>query len=357
MKRLYSLLSVFSFIVFLSTFPGQIQAQCNPSNMFVTGTTTQTPDITTVAQSFTTIAACGSVQIGSITVYSTSSHSDATLKIFEGEGTGGAELYSGPVNLNDQGNLTPSVLPVNATVVVPEGAVFTFQISIPGTSGAFLNLFKSTTADLYTDGTLYQNGVSQPDQDLFFSVNTTAAVLPVELTAFEARILNNQIKLAWQTASEQNNEGFDVQRSTGGKDWENLGFVAGNGTTSEVSDYFFYDEKPLAGENYYRLRQSDFTGNFEYSPVKVVRFEGRGAAAGSVVSPNPVRAGQVLSVAGGGGGFTFLRLVDASGRLVEELAVSEDAVNFEIPAGLKSGMYFVVFYSAQGQSVEKIMVK
>lgn len=333
-------------------------SQCNPANMFVTGTTTQTPNITDVAQSFTTISACGNVNIGSITVYSTSSHTDATLKIFEGEGTGGTEIYSGAVNLNDQGNLTPSVMPVNSSQVFLPGAVYTFQITIPGTSGSFLNLLKSTTGDLYTGGKLYQNGVEQPNQDLFFSVNTTAAALPVELSKFEVHTRQRDILLTWQTDSEQNNDGFEIERSADGSDWEMIGFVEGNGTTSNASEYFFLDEKPMLGENYYRLRQVDFDGRFDYSMVKVVQFNNEEAAGKLTVAPNPARPGQALTISGAARDATEIRLLDLNGKQIKALALNEAGASvFDLPNDLQKGIYLLVFYSKYGRSAERVIVK
>ncbi len=333
-------------------------SQCNPANMFVTGTTTQTPNITNVAQSFTTISVCGNVNIGSITVYSTSSHTDATLKIFQGEGTGGAVLYSGAVNLNDQGNLTPSVMPVNSSQVFLPGAVYTFQITIPGTNGAFLNLFKSTTGNLYPGGQLYEAGVAQPNQDLFFSVNTTAAALPVELSKFEVHARQRDVLLTWQTASEQNNDGFEIERSADGRDWEMIGFVEGNGTTSDVHEYFFYDEKPMLGENYYRLRQVDFDGQFDYSMVKVVQFNNGEAAGGPTVAPNPARPGQTLTVSSAVRDAAEIRLLDLNGRLLKALPLTEAEVRvFDLPADLQKGIYFLVFYSKNGRTAQRIVVQ
>ena len=118
-------------------------------------------------------------------------------------------------------------------------------------------------------------------------VGCTPPVLPVELTAFNGRLVENEVHLNWTTASEQSNEGFDVELgitnyelgtslTTDGViiEWKTIGFVQGNGTTTDVSNYEFIDRQPNTGTNYYRLKQIDlptgqagYDGNFEYSDI------------------------------------------------------------------------------------------
>ena len=73
--------------------------------------------------------------------------------------------------------------------------------------------------------------------------------------------MDGQSLLTWQTASELNNAGFEVERSADAKQWEVLGFVNGHGTTMEANDYKYLDAQPMRGMNYYRLSQTDFDGN------------------------------------------------------------------------------------------------
>ncbi len=110
--------------------------------------------------------------------------------------------------------------------------------------------------------------------------------LPVELTDFKALIQKKGgVTLHWSTASEKNNHGFDLERSADGRHWSTLGFVQGNGTTTQPNKYFFTDEKPHAGINYYRLKQMDADGKFEYSPIVVA--DVRSHATQFDVFPNP----------------------------------------------------------------------
>jgi len=89
--------------------------------------------------------------------------------------------------------------------------------------------------------------------------------LPVELTSFSANAGNGQVMLTWVTESETNNFGFDIERSEDGIDFQKIGFVEGKGTTIVPQQYVFVDEKLAPGTYYYRLKQIDLDGAFEYS--------------------------------------------------------------------------------------------
>lgn len=96
--------------------------------------------------------------------------------------------------------------------------------------------------------------------------------LPVELTFFNASIREDGVVLQWQTASETNNEKFQVERSAGGTFFERIGEVAGAGNSTSANHYSFLDQMPLDGLNLHRLKQIDFDGRFEYSPVEMVNY-------------------------------------------------------------------------------------
>jgi len=96
--------------------------------------------------------------------------------------------------------------------------------------------------------------------------------LPVELTSFEAKAMETETALHWATATEDNNDFFEVQRSNNGTTWQTLGEVKGAGTTIIAQQYAFRDYHPNIGTNYYRLKQVDFNGDFEFSNIEVIQF-------------------------------------------------------------------------------------
>ncbi len=161
------------------------------------------------------------------------------------------------------------------------------------------------------------------DNTLLTTFNFTGApmdpaLLPVELLYFRGAPKSSDVLLEWATASELNNDFFEVQRSVNGRDFEVLGKVAGAGTHSGLLTYDFTDRSPRPGVNYYRLRQVDFDGAFEYSPVVSVKAEGK--EGGMALYPNP--AGEYVEVslpAEWSEGETELFLRDVSGRVLRQM--------------------------------------
>ncbi|MEM9544903.1 MAG: T9SS type A sorting domain-containing protein [Bacteroidota bacterium] len=95
-----------------------------------------------------------------------------------------------------------------------------------------------------------------------------AESLPIDLIFFEGRINSDRVVLNWATASETNNEGFEIHRSIDGRNWESIEFINGKGTSHDRHEYSFEDNQFLTNNFiYYRLKQLDFDGNFDYSEV------------------------------------------------------------------------------------------
>ncbi|MBK8553656.1 MAG: T9SS type A sorting domain-containing protein [Ignavibacteria bacterium] len=97
-----------------------------------------------------------------------------------------------------------------------------------------------------------------------FIAHANEILLPVELTSFTSTVSKNNVTLRWTTGNELNNSGFHIERRHTGEDWINAGFNKGNGTTTELSSYEFTDKNLRSGKYNYRLKQTDFNGNYEY---------------------------------------------------------------------------------------------
>ena len=122
----------------------------------------------------------------------------------------------------------------------------------------FNSYASSDNADAFLDNFLYADYLAN------------LAVLPVSLTSLVAQNQSTGVHLKWNTASEQNNSHFDIQRSTDGVTFLNIGKVNGAGNSSSSLDYYFTDKSPASGVNYYRLNQIDFDGkSFLSKPVSV----------------------------------------------------------------------------------------
>jgi hypothetical protein len=102
----------------------------------------------------------------------------------------------------------------------------------------------------------------------YFDQVSFTDVVPVELTSFTAQYVGNTTQLNWTTATELNNLGFDILRSTNGSDFVMIDFVFGKGTTTEIQNYTYVDKTTLSNTNYaYRLKQIDYNGNYHFSEV------------------------------------------------------------------------------------------
>lgn len=102
------------------------------------------------------------------------------------------------------------------------------------------------------------------------SVASLTVYMPIVISLWEATNLDNSVLLEWSTASEENNDYFTIERSFNGVSWVAIGKVNGAGTTTVENYYSFEDKKPVEGISYYRLKQTDYNGDYSYSSVKCI---------------------------------------------------------------------------------------
>lgn len=176
-------------------------------------------------------------------------------------------------------------------------------------------------------------------------------VLPVELITFTANAQENQTHLLkWQTASEENNAAFEIEKSADGQSWERIGTVEGNGTTIFASNYSFVDENPLNGMNYYRLKQIDFDGQFEYSEVELVKQSLLNDKA-VVLYPNPVQDN--LTIENGEGLATIYNVL---GQPIRAFSIFNSQSSIDV-SDLSKGHYLLKITKTNGTIVSQPFVK
>jgi len=143
--------------------------------------------------------------------------------------------------------------------------------------------------------------------------------LPVELVRFGAQVVRAvDVQLTWRTATERNNDHFDVQRSPDGRTFETLARVAGRGTSSEPTNYAYLDAgigQQASGTVYYRLHQVDRDGTDSYAPVQTVRF-GKAGLPAIALFPNPATATVQLDLSQLPVGTYQVQVLDNVGRQV-----------------------------------------
>lgn len=246
----------------------------------------------------------------------------------------------------------------DVTLAVPTLPGISYQwyqdsVAIPGATTSQYFLPSITLADSGSYLVEYQIG-SCLTRTVEFNLNPLLclSILPVELISFNVKNDNGNARLEWVTASEFNNERFEIERSTNAVNWVKIGSVVGNGTSSEVNKYTFMDESPNLGGNYYRLRQVDFDANFEYSEIVYLHISSTQQEV--IVYPVPANNEVFLSNINR---FSTIKIFDSSGKLVQIKGVNgEDTLKFDTQL-LLNGLYLIMFESKDGSFETKRMIK
>jgi hypothetical protein len=179
-------------------------------------------------------------------------------------------------------------------------------------------------------------------------------VIPVELTSFTASVSNNDVVLNWSTASEINNHGFEVQKMMNNEFYA-IGFVEGSGTTTNEKSYSFYDRNVSSGKLSYRLKQIDFNGAFEYSPIVEVEVAVPVAYTLGQNYPNPFNPSTTITFGLSVDSKVSLKVFDMLGQeiavLVDgSLTAGNHEINFDA-SSLNSGVYF---YTLEANGIDGI---
>ncbi|GAB6283556.1 MAG: hypothetical protein STSR0008_23320 [Ignavibacterium sp.] len=299
---------------------------------------------------------------------------------FQGNATSPILLYA----LNDdstgvwQANATSS-----NTSALPAGLV-------NGTSAVAINEFDNAYYNVGADPDLnsLRNKIGNNanwtgnDTTRYDFTSVISNPLPVELTSFAANILSSGVELKWQTATEVNNFGFDVERSIDNQNWTKIGFVAGNGNSNSPKDYSYVDEdikNQANGKYYYHLKQIDTDGSYEYSETIEVNWTSGVTDVNDSKSlpnefalsqnyPNPFNPSTVIkytitaSPISSPKERTFVRLVvyDILGNEISTLVNEEKpAGEYEVEfngKGLSSGMYFYKIEAGNFVQVKKMIM-
>ncbi len=185
-------------------------------------------------------------------------------------------------------------------------------------------------------------------------IYTCMVGLPVELMSFDARLNNNAVALTWKTASEINAKGFEIQKSSNGEEWKEIGWVDAVGESQELVSYGFDDKTPYPGLNYYRLKQIDNDGSFTFTEMKVVELNDERESI--LVRPNPFGSSiwiriPDLSVSG-----SIVELYDAAGRKVLEKNIESGNDDlFLETVELPKGIYWIRITIGEKVFTEKLI--
>ncbi|MGB5288018.1 MAG: reprolysin-like metallopeptidase [Ignavibacteriaceae bacterium] len=240
-----------------------------------------------------------------------------------------------------------SVAPVNVTEVnillsIDGGQTFTEVLASntpnDGSENIFVPNLPTTQARIKVEAA----------GNVFFDLSNTNFTIedfiPVELTAFFALSTEKGILLKWTTASESNNSGFMIERSSDKITFGEVSFVNGKGTTTEVTDYEYTDNISRAGKYYYRLKQIDFDGTFTYSNIIESEINGPDVFNLSQNYPNPFNPSTIIKFSLPVDSQVRIELFNTLGEKVDELtnrdySIGNHEINFDA-SKLSNGVYY-----------------
>lgn len=183
-----------------------------------------------------------------------------------------------------------------------------------------------------------------PASDCFDQAAVDAAcdapiALALALLKLEASMHEKHVKLLWETPSEQNIDGFEIQRSSDGKDWSAIGWQDSKHFTNGKSTYTFSDYQPLSPFNYYRLKQIDNNGKFEFSNVVQVEWKETREAA-LLLFPNPTEDKLQIAIPENIATTDVMKVqvFNALGQMVLETILIEPVLEVK---GLTNGIYWL----------------
>jgi len=204
------------------------------------------------------------------------------------------------------------------------------------TNGAGLHEIDSTNGNLIR--TIYASS------NLQYISLVDYSTIPVELTSFTANIVGSNVELSWTTATELNNSGFEIERSEDNVNFAKISFVPGFGTTTETKSYSYTDQSVNSGTYYYRLKQIDFDGSFNYSSIVEVGLTLPSVFALEQNYPNPFNPSTSIQFSLPVDAQVTIGVYNLVGEKVAEIAsgnfsAGSHKVSFNASA-LTSGIYF-----------------
>ena len=228
-------------------------------------------------------------------------------------------------------------------------------------NGTIWEIIPSLASGNEVSGTITSNTVFNDFSEFCKATSDDTNPLPVELIEFKGVASDNRTILNWSTSSELNNDGFYVERSGDGDTFESIGFVEGNGTVNEVNHYDFVDKQPYLGYNFYRLKQVDYDGQFEYSGILIVYNDFVRSGISTSIYPNPATTDDAKVRILTGDNHTPIRIsiFDLDGKLVERLSVFEPALSenmVRLPK-LVEGNYLMVISQGSFVSQERLIIR
>ena len=260
-----------------------------------------------------------------------------------------AEITVGNGSLHITGNFTNDF---KSTMEINNGGQVLVEGDVNSDSRSEINVNNGggfcTNGNASNPGTITSTG---GDTDCSDGCCGSAVALPVELLSFAGVIEGKEVRLSWATATEINNEYFTVERSDDGIIFYEVGKVAGSGDSDQAMDYFWSEHVNKSGFVYYRLKQTDYDGDFEYLGMVSVMMT---SVSEISIFPSPVKAGDDVIVSGISDNAKYV-IHDIYQRVVGEGFLK--CSNHMSTYNLKPGLYLITVTSGVRTETKKLIVK
>ncbi len=213
------------------------------------------------------------------------------------------------------------------------------------------------TGDVVGVGSLcHSDGVTNPNNSKGNNVSCATCnngSLPVQLIKFNAELVNSSsVEINWTTATEENNDFFEILSSVNGIDFEVIGKVNGNGNSNVILNYKFVDNRSNVGIIYYKLKQVDFDGKTDFSNIVYVKYNSN--TNNTEMYPNPVVMGDNVNFTSNDK-IDYIEFFDVSGRVVRSVSVDGNISNIST-LGMKKGVYILRIVSNTDMQVKRLII-
>lgn len=254
------------------------------------------------------------------------------------------------------GNISLRVLPSELVTPAPASPYYKGQNFLNGTM-AWNFPIPGTQSWAVATNILTMNGVPVQQNNGWWAIASAANPLPVVLLSFNAECFNKNVSLSWATASELNNNYFDLEKSTNGINFSLLKRVTGSGTINSLTHYEYVDRAPEKTKLFYRLKQTDFNGETE--DLKTISINPCDNKSAEIVSA--AQSGSVLKIVASvsDNGVYNINIIDNSGKLITKTVLSfTSGINeISLNSHLAKGLYMININNGRENLNAKVVIQ
>ncbi len=202
-----------------------------------------------------------------------------------------------------------------------------------------------------------EENASRHNKDIAYSysIGSCSSGLPINLLSINGHNEQTANIINWTTSSEINNSHFDIERSEDGIEFIKIGETKSAGNTTVSTNYSFTDKTPLTGTSFYRLKQWDFNGEFQYS--KIISVENKSKQLGVTIYPNPAKENIIVKSLTAKTYNRTVEIMDMLGKKVTSVTLSanQSVININTQ-NIGNGVYFVRVNGGNEMIIEKLVI-